>query len=116
MRALFTTGLIAFALPIAAMAKDVCTFTSECMEGEACAETSYAAEVAPAQDGTFSFTTDAETLTGQMVAAGDTAHFLFEGSSAAHFVTRYTDGAARYTVHMDGPFTITYHGMCEEAS
>ena len=98
-----------------AAAATTCVFTQECLEGEECAETSYTAEIAAGDGDTLSLSTDAETLPGRVTASGDTLHYLFEGASAVHFLTDYSDGMARYTIHMDGPFTITYHGTCEGA-
>lgn len=103
-------GLIAG--PLAA--NTLCTFTTECLEGEPCAETNFTAHHTPAEGKIVTLTTDAETLEGRMIASDDNLHFYFEAPSAAHLLTEYPDGAARYTVHMDGPFTITYHGVCEE--
>ena len=48
-----------------------------------------------------------------MIASDDNLHYVFAGATAAHLLTEYPDGSARYSIHMDGPFTITYHGTCE---
>lgn len=116
MKHLFNVTLLALALPVTGLAAETCTFTTECLEGEACAETSFMAEVTTGADKTATFTTDAETLKGQMLASDDNIHFAFEHATAAHLLTQYPDGQARYTVHLDGPFTITYHGSCEGQS
>lgn len=107
--------LVATMLAGPLQAATTCTFTQECIEGEACAETSYTAEITAAEGDTLTFSTDAETLQGHMIASDDNLHYIFEAASAAHLLTDYPDGAARYTIHMDGPFTITYHGTCEGA-
>ena len=96
-----------------AFAATQCTFDRECLEDDACGETNYGAEIVAGDANTLSLITDAETLTGRMIASDDNLHYIFEAPSAAHLLTEYPDGAARYTIHMDGPFTITYHGTCK---
>ena len=113
MRVLPFLTVLLFAGPL--QAATTCVFTQECLEGEECAETSYNAEISAAGGETLTLTTDAETLEGRKIASGDNLHYVFETPSAAHFMTNFADGAARYTIHMDGPFTITYHGTCEGA-
>jgi len=104
-------GLALFAAPV--VAETTCTFTTECLEGEACNDTTLSATVSQGEGETLRWETDAETLDGFLIAAGSSLHYVFEGTSAAHLMTHYEDGAVRYSVHMDGPFTITYHGTCE---
>ena len=106
-------SLVLALTPAPLWATTSCSFTTECLEGEACAETAFEVSRAAGDGESVILTTDAETLAGHMIASDDNFHFIFEAPSAAHLLTEYPNGAARYTIHMDGPFTITYHGQCE---
>jgi len=108
--------LLAAFLASPAIASDVnCTFTQECIDGESCSETSYAVTVEDFNRDRRAITlvSDSETLRGTIIEDESPLHLLFVGNSAAHLVTVTTDNSARYTVHMDGPLAITYHGVCE---
>jgi len=107
--------LITCVLALPAMADTVCTFTTECLEGEACNATQMALTLAPVagSDGQWQMQSDAETIDGVGYQRGGPAHLVFFGESAGHFVTIDGDFNARYSVHMEGPFSITYHGTCE---
>ncbi len=112
MRAISLLPFLAFAA--SAQAGTLCTFDTECLEGEGCGPTTFIAERGVSTGDVVTLTTDAESLQGHMIASDDNQHFVFEAPTAAHLLTEYPGGAARYTVHLDGPFTITYHGICED--
>ncbi len=107
--------LLILALSVAgpSVAATTCLFTQECLEGEACAETSYRVELVAGDGQVIQLISDAETLEGRMIASDDNLHYVFEAPTAAHLLSEAPSGAARYTIHLDGPFTITYHGTCE---
>ncbi|MEM9583243.1 MAG: hypothetical protein AAGA08_09020 [Pseudomonadota bacterium] len=87
---------------------EICTFTSECFEGEACAETSFAMEIT---DGAL--VTDAETI--PVTSGGSDTVNVFVGytASAFHVLTRQVEGEARYSTHIfDGPLMVNYLGTC----
>lgn len=114
-----TAALTAFASPIAAFPLS-CIFVSECMLGEACEETSFSASVSADGDagGKLFLTTGAETLKGSNIQNEGPAHLFFVGKTAVHLITvdLAEDGqndAAHYTVHMQGPMTISYSGTCQ---
>lgn len=92
----------------AAMAEQ-CTFTSECFEGEACAETSFTMTI---EDGKL--ITDAETI--PVTSGGSDTVNVFVGytASAFHVLTREKGNQARYSTHIfDGPLMVNYLGTCE---
>lgn len=98
-----------------ATANTVCTFTTECLEGEACNETSTQVTLAPdtRANGSWTMTTEAETLQGEGFQSEGPSHLVFLSETTGHFLSIDGDFNARYSIHMDGPFSITYHGTCE---
>ncbi|MEL6608985.1 MAG: hypothetical protein AAFO93_08745 [Pseudomonadota bacterium] len=108
-RSLLTAGLLFGALP--ALASETCTFTTECFESEACAETAF--EMSIEGD---TLITDAETI--PVTSGGSATKGVFVGytASAFHVLTREIDGEARYSTHIfDGMMMVNYLGTCEGA-
>lgn len=118
MKYLFLVPSIAFALPVLAepTLPDVsCTFVLECFEGEACTETDYSITMENVDSTTSSWrlVTESETLKGTGIRLKGPSHMIFTGSTALHVVLIGAGKNARYTVHMQGPMAINYHGKCE---
>lgn len=93
-----------------------CQFNTECLEGEACAATDY--QMAIVHDDSFGFImqTVAENIKGVVFdngAPNASSTLMGQSETAAHLLTIQPDGAARYTVHMQGPMLINYLGKCE---
>lgn len=87
---------------------EICVFTSECFESEACSETEFSVVI---EDGRL--TTDAETI--PVTSGGSETVNVFVGytASAFHVLTRETDGGARYSTHIfEGPLMVNYLGTC----
>ncbi|MCY4179342.1 MAG: hypothetical protein OXC60_16605 [Litoreibacter sp.] len=89
---------------------ETCTFTLECYEGEACADTSYEIEID---------LDNAQLITpsGNIAVniGGSPTLNVFAGftQSAFHTMTRAKEGEARYSVHLfDGPQMVNYMGSC----
>lgn len=93
----------------------VCRFDLECFEDEPCAGTSLSFEVTqnPEKPAQMQMVTDAETLQGVGFRREGPRHVVFFGDTAAHLLTIYANGTARYSAHMEGVLAITYHGTCE---
>ena len=116
------TFLLALAVTLVAgtaQARTVCTFTTECFEDEACAETQFtvAIEAGTLGPDDIVLVTEAETVHGAIAGAGsvDRGHFIGIGQGAVHMLT--VDGAsdARYTTHIaEGPMSVSYIGACIE--
>jgi len=121
-----------FVMPVPALASTIaCQFSQECLSGETCSDTSFAATLEAqgpqnltneagdieitAAFGTM--TTDAETIAGILSFDKDTAGinlFVSFPASAGHYLTLQPDGAAYYTTHIpEAELAITYTGTCE---
>jgi len=92
-----------------------CQFTQECIEGEDCAKTNYAVQITadPARENGLILNTPSEELQGTGIRKDGPGHVIFPGETAMHLITSAADGAARYTIHMQGPMVISYQGTCE---
>ncbi len=93
-----------------------CTFTTECFDGEACAETDLEMTVAHNDHGLPTLETISETLHVTAIAGDGKTHSTLTatGEGAIHMLTRSTGGDARYTVHLtEGPIVISYLGTCK---
>ena len=115
-------GLLAAALPNMAMAgQDIlaqCVFTQECTPGEGCADTTFEVEVLSGTGMDFTIQSMAGDLPGTLASAPrpDAPLFLFATSeTAAHLLSIQSDGAARYTLHLQGPLVLDYQGVCKRA-
>ena len=95
-----------------------CSFTTECLESEACADTDYGFEVFWKSERHEAITviTPSETTGGRIERRDHGATTVVaEGDNAMHFLTVATDGAARYSTHIfDGPMVVSYLGRCDE--
>ncbi|MEM8979213.1 MAG: hypothetical protein AAGD04_07000 [Pseudomonadota bacterium] len=104
-----TIGLVLLAaLPAAAAAEEICRFTTECFEGEACSETAFDMTIAGDK-----LITDAETI--PVSTGGSATKNVFVGytASAFHVLTREKEGAARYSTHLfEGLMMVNYMGTC----
>jgi hypothetical protein len=114
----YLIALLAAVITTPAMANTVCTFTTECLEGEVCNDTSMQVTLAPdaGADGRWTMTSDAETLQGEGFQSEGPSHLVFLSETTGHFLSIDGDFNARYSIHMEGPFSITYHGTCEAGS
>ncbi|PHQ99380.1 MAG: hypothetical protein COB39_04005 [Marinosulfonomonas sp.] len=93
-----------------------CAFTQECLEGEACEETSFEMVIEHADDIPFVMQTMAENIEGYVFDNGApdaTSTLMGQTKTATHLLSLQAGGAARYTVHMQGPMAITYQGTRE---
>jgi len=93
-----------------------CAFTQECLEGEACADTTFEMSIEHADDIPFVMRTMSENIGGYVFDNGApdaSSTLMAQTKTATHLLTIQTDSAARYTVHMQGPMAITYLGSCE---
>ena len=112
--------LIAFLmLPSLAWAGDefaTCHFTTECFEGEACTDTDFGFVVNHDDQTGFVIQTDAENIGGLVFDnrfPDETSTLIGATETAYHMLTIAPDGAARYSVQMQGPMVISYLGQCE---
>lgn len=101
----------------AAQASSLCTFITECYEGEACKDTQFALTFRAGTGGPneMELVTDAETI-GVAVGGDSTAAHLAGMTDSGFYILTLTsaDGTARFTAHLrEGPQSITYLGTCE---
>lgn len=99
-----------------------CGFDFECLETEACADTTFTTQLKGQAEGILG---GDMAVQGEMISdAGDTillgarsgdAMSLAGGTfEARHLLTIAANGAARYTLHYsDGPMVISYTGTCQ---
>ncbi|MEP5761128.1 MAG: hypothetical protein ABJ327_17795 [Litoreibacter sp.] len=101
-----TIGLALCASPALA---EMCSFTLECFEGEACSETAFDIEI----EGQ-TLVTDAETIPVEISGSETLGVFTGNTGSAIHVLTRERHGDARYSTHIfDGPLMVNYLGSCQ---
>lgn len=110
--------VVIFCHPMAAVSQIAivgCDMTLECLEQEACAETSFGITVLQDADipTRYLIETGSETLEATALLEGTRGHLLATTGTAAHLLSIYPDLDARYSVHLAGPYSITYHGQCE---
>ncbi|MEL7461691.1 MAG: hypothetical protein AAFX59_00490 [Pseudomonadota bacterium] len=111
--------------PGAALAGMACSFQTECLSGEACADSGYTVTVETAlRPGSLamegglptddSIVTDAETIAITWSGVGAALAATGRTGSAMHLLTVAPDGAALYSVHLPAAeIAITYLGTCE---
>ena len=102
-----------------------CTFATECLEGEDCAESGYAISVETglvpgslAAEGGLptgdTIVSDAETVEITWAGSGPALAAFGATRSGFHLRSVAPDGAARYSVHLPAAeLTILYIGTCE---
>lgn len=112
--------LIAFLiLPTLAWAEDeyaTCQFGTECFEAESCADTDFGFVVTHDDTLGFVIQTDAENIDGLVFDNGfpdGTSTLIGATDTAYHMLTIAPDGAARYSVQMQGPMVVSYMGQCK---
>ncbi|AXX97854.1 hypothetical protein [Profundibacter amoris] len=112
--------LIAFLmLPTRAWAGDefaTCHFATECFESEPCTDTGFGFVVNHDDTLGFVIQTDAENIGGLVFDNGfpdETSTLIGATDTAYHMLTIAPDGAARYSVQMQGPVVVSYSGQCE---
>ncbi len=89
----------------------MCRFDTECFEAEACADSSFAAEMDIAAQ---TIETDFGTLAiADTRAEPGLVSVIASGDGARYMLTITKDGA-RMTAHLhDGPLVVSYLGQCE---
>ncbi|EPX78904.1 hypothetical protein [Litoreibacter arenae] len=106
---------IAAALVSAPALATTCTFTTECFEAEACADSAFTVAIEE-KDGATRLVSDAETI--PVSVGGSDAARVYVGvtDSAFHLMSSSASGVARYSTHLyDGPIMVNYLGSCEGA-
>jgi len=93
-----------------------CQFDTECLAGEACAATDY--QMTIVHDDTFGFImqTVAENIQGYVfdkVTPDVEGTLIARTKTTGHILIIQPDGAAGYSVHMQGEMLISYTGKCE---
>lgn len=124
MRACLIAAIAVFA-PSASLAEMTCTFPTECLEGEVCAESGYSLSVKTAltpgslaQEGGLptgdTIVTDTETFEISWAASRQGLAAFAATSSAFQMLSVRPDGEARYSVHLPlSGLAIHYIGTCE---
>ena len=107
---ILATILLAAASPAAALTN--CTFTTECVDTDACAPAEFYLEVLNGDSPRLS------TIFGDLDVVAETgteaaASWLATGQGMTVLLSRYADGAARASVHMPDLGMIGYVGRCE---
>lgn len=97
-----------------------CIFSKECFEDEACIATEFKLLIDSPQDDPdgLNLITDSETLPVEIISVVDRVRIqlLAKSESAVHLLSwKFRKGYTRYTVHMQGPLAVTYHGVCAAA-
>ena len=109
-----TGALLVFALAGPAMAADLtCTFESECLEGEACADSGYVLTLRMGED-SATLEDDAGSVDVSALTGSDMS-YVGTSATGAHLLTISGSGDARYSVHfMGATFSMLYLGQCSE--
>jgi len=106
---IFTIAAVAVCLSASNVAAEVCTFVTECFEGDGCYETNF--EMTVEDD---KLITDAETIPVGTGGSDTVNVFVGYTDSAFHVLTREINGQARYSTHIfDGILMVNYLGTCE---
>ena len=111
--------IVVLMLPTMAYGADdfaACHFTTECFESESCTDTDFSFAVNHNDDVGFIIQTDAENIDGLVFDnrfPEETSTLIGQTETAYHMLTIAPDGAARYTLHMQGPMVVSYMGTCE---
>ncbi len=93
-----------------------CRFTTECFEAEPCTETDFSFTISHHDELGFLIRTDAEDIAGLVFDnyfPDATSALIGTTDTAYHMLTIAPGGAARYSVHMEGPMMVSYAGRCE---
>lgn len=102
--------VIVLALPSMAFAAETtCTFTMECFETEACAETQFSVTLSEDQ------TTMVTDFGDLAVVYAEGPVLLAQDANASYLLTTLPDGARLSTQMADAPMVVTYLGQCEAA-
>lgn len=102
-------GSMIAALCASTASAEICTFTQECFEAEACSETAFSMEITDS-----ALITDAETIPVTTGGSETTNVFVGYTASGFHVLTREKQGQARYSNHLfDGILMVNYLGTCE---
>ena len=105
-------GGVALLMASAAFA-ETCSFTTECFDGDGCAETAFDLEIAR-DGGAVTLVSDAETIAVSQGGSDAVRVFVGVTESGFHLLTHASEGAARYSVHLfEGPLMINYLGQCQ---
>lgn len=92
----------------------ICTFSTECFEGDGCTETSFQVEIVGNAEGGALLITDAETVPLSQGGSPETRVYVGITQSAFHLITQSAAGDVRYSNHIyDGPLMVNYLGVCE---
>ena len=101
-----------------------CKFTTECIDAEACGDTTYGGaligDAGGAQANDMAVVLTFQSDSGDQEFVGSLKDDVYKTMNiiggANHMMTIAADGTAHYTVHMpDVPMAITYTGICEDA-
>ncbi len=93
-----------------------CHFTTECFESVSCTDTDFGFVVNHDDQTGFVIQTDAENIGGLVFDnrfPDETSTLIGQTETTYHMLTIAPDGAARYTLHMQGPMVVSYSGQCE---
>lgn len=124
LRAHLTIAVICLG-PIAALADMTCTFPTECIGGEACADSGYSVSIntalspgSLAMEGGLpegdSIITDAETIPITWTGAKAALAAFGNANGQLHLLSVSPDGEALYSVHVPSAgIAIVYLGTCE---
>ena len=108
-------ALVVGLLATPALAGQICTFDTECLEGEDCQSSAYDLTVIQDNDGSWRL----QDIAGEHSAtAAGSAWFasMDDGASGAMLLTIADDGRARYSVHMPmAEISILYLGQCQDS-
>lgn len=110
---IFSAAICAIWVAVPAQAYD-CRLTTECFEAEVCADTDFEVSLEPAPDNRDAMILKTPSETLEAVLSGNLREFFLVAKTAraVHLFSLDVAGAARYTVHMSGPISVTYLGQC----
>ena len=108
-RAIFAAVLALCAGPALALE---CTFTTECMEAEACGETEFSASFATDDE---ALVTDFGDLSIESIVEDEDQITVFATGEGANYMLTVVENDGRMAVHMtEDSMMINYTGMCLE--
>ncbi|MEL6585145.1 MAG: hypothetical protein AAFY65_15590 [Pseudomonadota bacterium] len=102
-------ALVLLASTFGARAQMVCTFTTECLEADACMDSTLTLEMVDGEPATL--VTEFGDFAVRGVATGGA--LIAEGAGMVLLLSRNAEGAARASFHLEGPVAMTYLGQCE---
>ena len=113
------TALALFALaPAAASAFEAtCQLTLECFERERCVSVEHELEVTEgATDSQAQLTSEAGEAEGEVRSLADGATVIVALGPTGMQLLTVTEDMARFTLHLsEGPYAVSYLGVCEES-